>query len=169
MAIPQPEQDTILMREHAFKNSRDLGIILSPEPKSFQPIKKAGLGTFNYKLVDLKSVDSSTILGESPRGSIQMYKFFSVLTISIFLLVLFYKAFQKYKTQNYSTRIKEKVDDDIEQQSFVYNELGLPQLISTPSSASLVSSFPDTPNASLIGLHILPNNSTDEKFAINVV
>lgn len=54
--IPQPQQDSILIREHLYRDSSNLDVVLKPDKNFFIPLTEGGLGHFNYKLVDPNEV-----------------------------------------------------------------------------------------------------------------
>jgi hypothetical protein len=56
MTVPLPETDLVLIREHTYRDSGDLQVVLPSEVNHFRPVSEAGLGTFNYRLVDMGSL-----------------------------------------------------------------------------------------------------------------
>lgn len=56
MTVPLPETDLVLIREHTYRESGDLQVVLPSEVNHFRPVSEAGLGTFNYALADMGSL-----------------------------------------------------------------------------------------------------------------
>lgn len=109
------------------------------------------------------------VLGGPEKRSFESFLPVLIIAASILFLLLCYTIFYNYVLKRHSKRIKEKVDDDSNPKSYAYNDLGIPQLVSTPSSSSSVSSLPNTPESSLVELHVIPDNTNIGKYALNAV
>lgn len=90
MPLPQPEYDTILMREHLFRDTGNLDIVLQKDPIGFKSINEVGLGTFSYKLVDLDSVSNSYSNGLSAisEAFFQTIDFLQTSIVDVTLLII---------------------------------------------------------------------------------
>lgn len=156
MTVPLPEHDTILMREHLFRRTKNLDVVLSGDSGAFKPIKERGLGLFNYKLVDMDSISEQGHIVEGRlekvvgkvlsflSGSTVVFLFaLSLLSLAVFVL---YVTCTQVKTMVARSRKKEKVDD------IETLDPDLPSAFSTPAAASshtFQDSLPATPHSPL--------------------
>lgn len=90
MAVPLPQYDPVLMREHLFRDTHQLDAVLSDESNAFRPIKEAGLGLFNYRLVKMDSVSENEGLRSVSFNDIigGAIKFTQTAIVDVLLLVL---------------------------------------------------------------------------------
>lgn len=90
MAVPLPQYDPVLMREHLFRDTNQLEAVLSKDSDTFRPVKEAGLGLFNYRLVNVDSVSESEGLQSTSFRDIMAcaLKFTQATVIDIILFVL---------------------------------------------------------------------------------
>jgi hypothetical protein len=157
MPLPLPQYDTVLIREHLYRETQNLEVLIPKEIKDsnvgtssyFRSVDEIGLGLFNYDLVDLNSVSED---GKSLQHPIK--KFFnniiSILKNSLIILViiptalicayLIFKLIEKYYLRK-KYRNKDKVDD-LEDQIIVQNDLvNGTSLYSAGLSSGTVSSY----------------------------
>lgn len=68
MAVPLPESDLVLLREHAYKDTNNIEVLipkairekhLGSTAGSFEPVSEYGLGLFEYDLVNIDSISES--------------------------------------------------------------------------------------------------------------
>lgn len=61
MGIPSPEYDTVLLREHLFEDTKKKFLVLpsSADDSHFQPIRRVGLGLFEYHFAQGDEVSST--------------------------------------------------------------------------------------------------------------
>lgn len=129
MPVPLPESDTILMREHLFRNSKDVNVVLQEDPVSFKAIEYVGLGSFNYKLVDM-----DTIYDENIKGSIiiqafnQTIEFIRKSIIDILLVIILIAIFFLLISCAYPFHKKNDKDSDLE------NQIGIPDDFKTTNN-----------------------------------
>lgn len=90
MPIPQPEYDTILMREHLFRDTGNLDIVLKKDPIGFKSINEVGLGTFSYKLIDLNSISNndSNKFSAISEAFFQTINFIQTSIVDVILLII---------------------------------------------------------------------------------
>ena len=74
MTVPLPETDLVLIREHTYRDSGDLQVVLPSEVNHFRPVSEAGLGTFNYALADMGSLfEVDTSNNQVEKSSLQTH------------------------------------------------------------------------------------------------
>lgn len=90
MAVPLPQYDSVLMREHLFRDTNQLEAVLSKDTDTFRPVKEVGLGLFNYRLVNIDSVSESEGLQSTSFRDImaRALKFTQATIIDTILFVL---------------------------------------------------------------------------------
>lgn len=171
MAIPAPNQNTILMREHEFRSTKRKDLVLDTGSSSFVPIQKKGLGFFNYQLIDLKDVSVNNNIDHTSHANINsnlvIITFVSTALIVIYL-ILTLRAWSKVRKHQ-----KEKVEDYDTSYNSRYNENydsmeGVPHLSAT-DSPMIVDSSPNTPQGSLISLMTLSSLSDERKSSYSYV
>lgn len=116
MTVPQAQNDPVLLIEHQYRNTKNIELVLPEESNIFEPVEKKGLGTFNYKLVDIDSISenefsvkSSTVkvltYAENKMSKMDRFTWF-LLTSMIILAAVFMikKIFSKSKGTNRKKR-----------------------------------------------------------------
>lgn len=164
------------MREHRYRDTMQPDVVLVKELDSFQPVTEIGLGTFNYKLVDINSINAkddeysfTTLISKGFKKSIELIQsnildslLFIAIVLIIYLIVSwFYISSSNEDNNNKNIVIKEKQDID-------YVDLEKNALNTYPYSPELLNSQYETPNqftASATSLTWTSNSSPSTAFA----
>lgn len=90
MTVPQAQYDSVLIREHLFRDSKQLNLVIPSKSDAFRPITEIGLGTFSYNLVDPTTVSENGTSNDASflQRFLNLFQSFTINNIIGFILVL---------------------------------------------------------------------------------
>ncbi|QPG76164.1 hypothetical protein FOA43_003550 [Brettanomyces nanus] len=97
MGIPSPDYDSVLLREHLYKDLKKHFLVLPPEAKqgSFKSISDIGLGLFQYKFADEEEVTASSPSLQGIMWRIFLRHFIAIIVLSIVYSFLYQLVFRR--------------------------------------------------------------------------
>ncbi|VEU23333.1 DEKNAAC104664 [Brettanomyces naardenensis] len=96
MGIPAPQFDTVLLREHLYRDLKKDFLVLPPESRQsfFRPISDIGLGLYRYKFAQDDEISTTSPAIESILWREFLLHLVILSTIALFFCVLYRAVFK---------------------------------------------------------------------------